>query len=372
MISAGHSAPARQRGVALITALLIVALATTTAIAMTARQQIDIRRTGNTLESGQLRIYLQAVETWGLEILTEDLKKNAHDSLEDTWAYVPPPFDVEGGQVAGKIEDMQARFNLNNLVDAKGKKDKAAVERFDNLLSALALDSELADAIVDWIDSDGESTLPNGAEDGAYLAKTPAYRTPNTLMRHPSELRLINGITPEIYDKLRPFVTTLMKPTKINVNTAPAEVLMSLSEELTADQATELVQFREEEGVFETSADFVSAWNTATNSSIGNPEPGGFGTRSEFFRLRADGKLGRSRSRMSSLIFRPGKEEEAAVGSENADKVEDGDSADSSEVEAAQEAIDSEQDTEDPADENSGPAKDYGAMRILARGWDDK
>ena len=112
-----------QRGVALLTVMLVVALATTTAVAMASRQQLDIRRTENTLYQGQALMYLYGVESWSMQFLAEDRRDNEIDHNDEDWATRLPPLPVEGGQVQGYIEDLQGRFSLNslNLPDESGK-----------------------------------------------------------------------------------------------------------------------------------------------------------------------------------------------------------------------------------------------------------
>jgi len=103
-----------QQGVALITALLVVALATIAAVAMTTRQQLDIHRTANIINGEQAYIYALGGESWIKQILLRD--NNKTDSIHDLWAMPMPPLAIPGGSVQGQVEDLQSRFNLNNLV----------------------------------------------------------------------------------------------------------------------------------------------------------------------------------------------------------------------------------------------------------------
>ncbi len=110
-----------QRGVALVTALLVVALATVAAVAMASRQQLDVRRTANLLQGDQAYVYAQAVEDWARVVLKRDAEDNQIDKLDDDWAQRLSPIVVPGGQVDGFIIDLQGRFNLNNLVKPDGQ-----------------------------------------------------------------------------------------------------------------------------------------------------------------------------------------------------------------------------------------------------------
>jgi hypothetical protein len=127
-------ASSRQRGVALITALLVVSLVTVIAVAMATRQHIDVRLTGNLVHGEQAYAYALAAESWARVILRRDDIQSDHDSLDEDWATALPPIAVEGGQVSGKIEDLQGRFNINNLVMPDGKVSEADVAYFRRLL----------------------------------------------------------------------------------------------------------------------------------------------------------------------------------------------------------------------------------------------
>ncbi|MFQ5469877.1 MAG: type II secretion system minor pseudopilin GspK [Gammaproteobacteria bacterium] len=241
----------RQNGAALITAMLVTAIAAIAAAAMASRQHIDIRRTANVLESEQAGLLAIGVETWAMEILARDRDNNKTDHLEEDWATVLPPIPVEGGAVAGSIEDLQGRFNINNLVDNNGKISNDDVERFRRLLQAVGQKPDLVEAVVDWIDKDEQETFPGGAEDGTYLGAEVAYRTPNTLMSSPSELLLVDGFDLDSYTALLPHVIALPERTTINVNTASAQVLMALVQGLTESEADQLIGDRDYEKVAE-------------------------------------------------------------------------------------------------------------------------
>ena len=235
----------KQKGVALITVMLILALATILAVSMSSRQQLDIHRTANILNFEQAYQYVLGAESWTKQILKRDLEDNKIDSLDDDWAKALPPLPIEGGQMTGQVEDLQARFNLNNLVK-DGKPNKLYIERFKRLLRNIELNEDIAVVIVDWVDMNVETGF-SGAEDNEYLNSTPAYRTANQPMDDVSELLLIKGVDFEAYEKLRPFVCVLKSETEINVNTASAEVLSSIVKDITLEDASTLVEDRNKE-----------------------------------------------------------------------------------------------------------------------------
>jgi len=235
----------KEKGVALITVMLILSLATILAVSMSSRQQLDIHRSANVFNFEQAYQYILGAESWAKQVLLRDGHDNKTDSLNDDWATVLPPLPIEGGQMSGKIEDLQARFNLNNLV-FDGKPQKLYVERFKRLLRNLALNEDLAAVIVDWIDFN-QTTGFSGAEDNEYLNLTPAYRTANQPMADISELLLVKGVDFKIYEKLLPYVCVLKSNTAINVNTASAEVLSSIVKDIRLEEAKTLVEERNKE-----------------------------------------------------------------------------------------------------------------------------
>ena len=323
-----RASSARQHGIALITALLIVALAATAAAAIVADEQISIRRTSNTLDSEQAYLYAAGIESWAIDILGEDKKDNQFDSLDEDWASLLPPFQVDGGQISGYIEDAQGRFNLNNLVDSKGKKNNSQIVIFQNLLDNLKINEDLIPLLVDWLDSDIETTFPGGAEDNEYLGGDRPYRTANQLMAHPSELRLLLGMKDEIYARLLPYVTALPKingqSTPINVNTAPAPVLQAIDRKLTLPQAETLIQSRESEP-FEDVATFTQA----LKQLIGEPTSGGESLSSN----DASGNAKKSIASASNTDFDDGSHDESTStgeDNENTDSSSNGDTEENS------------------------------------------
>ena len=104
-----------QSGVALVTAILIVALASILSASLLKRLNLDISRTQNIIQNEQAYLYTLGLEIISFAFLTHDAEDSEHDSLDEVWAYEMPPFPVEGGQVTGALKDLQGKFNLNNL-----------------------------------------------------------------------------------------------------------------------------------------------------------------------------------------------------------------------------------------------------------------
>lgn len=276
----GHS---RQQGIALLTALLVVALATTLAVALTKSQQLQVRRTGNHLHRDQAMQLALGGEHWAKVVLTEDKKESQIDSLDEDWALVLPPTPTDPGEIWGQILDLQGRFNVNNLV---GPEQALWRQRYQRLLVHLELEPGLMQPLVDWIDADIEPLLPEGAEDDYYSGLEPPYRTANSPMLSLSELRLVKGYEQEQFNKIAPFLTALPAPTTLNVNTAPAEVLMSLANDLTLSDMQELVANRDETP-FENVAAFTS--DSALRGQTVAAD--GLSVASEWFLVQANASL---------------------------------------------------------------------------------
>jgi len=232
----------RQHGLALITAMLVVAIAATTAAYLALDQQIWVRQAQNLSDRAQAEVVRAGAQEWAITLLAKDAKDSKSDDLTEDWAKPLPPLAVEGGQVTGRIFDAQAKFNLNNLVRG-GNPSPPDIGTFQHLLQSLGLDPNLTDAVIDWIDADSHARAA-GAEDIDYLQMKTPYRAANQPMQSVEELRLVRGFTPEIVDKLRPWIAALPQPTEINVNTAPKEVLSALFYTLPASAIETLVSER--------------------------------------------------------------------------------------------------------------------------------
>jgi general secretion pathway protein K len=289
----------KNKGVALVTALLVVSLAATAALTLSAHQQFDIRRTANLINGDQAWLYAEGAEAWSMAILMRDLRDNTTDSLQDTWAQTLPPIELPGGFITGEIEDLHSRLNLNNLVQA-GKSDPLTFTRFQRLLVVLELEPKLAQAVVDWLDVNIDALPPDGAEDEYYLGLEYPYLAANRKLVSVSELRLIKGFDQKTYERLKPYVAALPDKTTINVNTAPAVVLACLGEDIDLELAAAIVEKRKEEP-FEKVEDFTKLVEKTT---VGTQD---LSVTSQYFMLHNNTQIGRSRARLDSLIYRGGK-----------------------------------------------------------------
>ncbi|MFP6828191.1 MAG: type II secretion system minor pseudopilin GspK [Gammaproteobacteria bacterium] len=236
---------ARQRGVAILTAMLVVALGTMIAVNLMWKASLDLRRTTSALAADQGLMYLQGAEAWAGDILRQDQVDSIEsDHLGEIWAVELPPMPVDGGVISGRVEDLQGRFNINNLVTPQGEEDEIARRQFERLLEMLELDPSLAGVAVDWLDPDSETKFPFGAEDDVYSGFDPPYRASNTVITSPSELMAMSGFELESYRLLLPYVTALPSGTTLNVNTASDVLLASLSDDIDLSRGAALIEER--------------------------------------------------------------------------------------------------------------------------------
>jgi general secretion pathway protein K len=286
-----------HRGVALITVMLISALAAMLASDMAWDNSLDVRRTMVLLQRDQAVQVALGAESWVRLILSQDAEETQTDTLGDVWAQELPPLPIDGGDVFGSVEDLQGRFNVNNLIDEQGRVDEPSLQQFQRLLAALELDPRIAGAVVDWLDPDQEPHMPEGAEDATYTAVLPPYRTADRMLTSISELAAVEGIDKAAFDALAPYLTALPVRTEINANTAPPAILRSLSDTLTDADVSALVEERGDTGF----PDVQSAFGALLPPGATPPVDA-----SRFFLLRVVVRLGTVRVTLYSVLQRDG------------------------------------------------------------------
>lgn len=300
-----HRPPRRQRGVALITAVLVVALATILAINVTFRGMVDQRRSANLFAFDQGFEVALGAEAWAADFLRQDAQESQQDHLAETWAQTMPPLPIDEGvgTVEGRLEDMQGRFNLNNLVFSDGTPNQQAIEQFERILTMLDLEPTWAVAIADWIDTDVNPGFPDGAEDTVYTGMDPPHLAANMPITRTSELLVLPDFGVERYRRLQPYVTALPAGTKLNVCTAPGVVLDSLSENQRQfslnpqDLAT-----RRKDGCFPTIEDIRGTLDAARYDQVKDT----IGESSSYFRATVWVTIGTTQFTLYSLLARGG------------------------------------------------------------------
>lgn len=299
-VAEGHypsfTSACREQGAAVITALLVVALAATAASFMLRQNHLWLRQVENLDLQAQARWTARAAIQWGAAILDEDAREA--DDESEKWAARLPPLTAEGGEVTTFIKDAQGLFNLNNLV-RNGKLSQGDVVILTRLMIALEINPDVINALVDWMDGDSEVTYPGGAEDMQYLALEPPYRAANRMLEDVSELYRVQGFNRAAILKLQPYVTALPAATAINVNSAPAEVLVAMCSGLQLADAAALVKHRGSHP-FKDKADFQNQLPQGVQARDEDYNVG-----SSFFNASAISRNGRVQVAYQALLERP-------------------------------------------------------------------
>jgi len=342
-----------QRGVALISILLLLTLLATLAIYAAEDQDMAIRRASivDLAEQGyQVNI---SGEQWVVKVLEKDQQDDAVRRLQDesaidhaseSWGNLGPPVEVgdTGTTLLMVIEDLQGKLNLNNLVQGKTlpvQEDPAQVvnetdepsgneeERpnalwfqiFENLFNSLSLNPELVNSLIDWVDPDSDPIGTTGAEDFYYTGLEVPYRTANRNMASTAELIQIKEMSSEVIAQLLLFVTAL--PTEnitdlktVNVNTASAMIISLFADDQSVDIASfEPLTTRREIEPFSNLEEFASEF---TDLGIGGLVPGWqdmLSVSSEFYAGRSCAEAGRVKFSMSSLLRKDNEKENVKV-----------------------------------------------------------
>ncbi len=277
------SIPARERGAALLAVLLLVAV--TGAIAAAAMEKLRLSQAlaANVIAADRARAFAGGVEQLALVTIEDMIAKSPERTTNaGGWngAVRRVPMPDGGGMAEGRALDGGNCFNLNSLVQGEAEtglsRRHSGVEQFVGLMTLLEVpESEarrIAEAAADWIDSDTVPG-PGGAEDGAYGNGERPYRTGNTLVADPSELRAMAGMTPELYARLRPWLCALpmAELSPINVNTlAPDQaplLAMIAPRQLRLEQARRILAARPASG-WTSQLDF---WRTESLSELDMP-----------------------------------------------------------------------------------------------------
>jgi general secretion pathway protein K len=289
----------RERGVAIVLAISVVAMAAMVAAAIMVSQSTWARQLELTAEHVQARAVLQAGADWARAVLSDDRRLGDVDHLGEPWALRLPPMPVENGELVGQIEDQQGLFNVNNLV-ADGKVNVAQLEHFRRLLSILGLPLPLAYTLADWIDADGEPQPQGGAEDAYYLALDPPYLSANRPLIDVAELALVGGFDDSVRARLRPYITALPGSTPVNVNTAPPEVLAAVIDGLDLGNAQALVAQRDR-SYFRDTGDFTKRLPRDAVATAGD-----ISVSSDYFTASLRVTIGGAQARGRALLARSG------------------------------------------------------------------
>jgi general secretion pathway protein K len=292
----------RQRGVALLAAILLVAVGTILAATIAFQSAMAARRGVANLSFEQSALVAQGAEALAARFLKDD--SGDTDDFSDVWAQPLPPTEIMPGVwLEASLEDLQSRFNLNSLVDKEGKVDKEALASLRRLLEARELEPKWADQIADWIDFDDQPVSSDGLEDGGTTGQDPPYLTAKALITSTTELLALPGFGRERYLKLAPYVSALPPHTPLNVCTAPALLLDAMLEEGRQEYGGKFDIAKERESkCYPTEDQFEAVLLQDRPNDTGLKKR--FGQTSNYFRLTSHVSLGGSEFALYSLLKR--------------------------------------------------------------------
>ncbi|HYG26052.1 MAG TPA: type II secretion system minor pseudopilin GspK [Caulobacteraceae bacterium] len=299
-----------ERGVALLTVLLLVAVMAVVAIAVLDDLRFAVRRTANARTMAQAQWYaLGAEELARVQIVRRARLDADRTTLEGGWSGRTFTFPIEAGAIEARVSGASGCFNLNSVVEGGGDRyvrHELGARQFMVLLSAIGFNDAAAaglqGALVDWIDSDDVALA---AEDRAYASAATPYRTAGAPLAEVSELRAIRGFTDEVYGRIRPFVCALpVGLSQINVNTLPADraVLLTMLTEgrVSPAAARRILMERPASGWPNVDA----FWNEPglVNHAPGGPAREQAVVRTGFYAMDARVEFGGSHATLSSLF----------------------------------------------------------------------
>jgi len=352
-----HRPLRRQRGVAVITALLLTTLAISIVASLFWQQQVQVRSMENQRLHLQTRWILRGALDWSTLVLRQDAYTNRYTALTQVWAtplaetrldqYIERE-RVEGevfdASLSGNIVDATSRYNLRNLMrrtNNGGAIDTANLAIFQRLLTTLQINPALAKTAANLIagsqpavvgqevggqendpsqggtpdaggaagvggaagpgtgsaDAGGGSVDPNNLDGGATIpVSRTGLGTPIKFLEV-EDLLAVRGMTPEMLEKLRPYVIVLPEPTPINVNTASAEVLAAVIPNFSLSEANALLARRRN-----VPWDDIAKFQTDINGHT--PIADSVSVKSDWFLVNSRIRLDRAALNAQSLVQR--------------------------------------------------------------------
>lgn len=284
-----------QKGTAIIMALFVMSIVATISIAMMGRLSIDIQRTELLLKASDANLYAQGSIAWAMDVLNTNLKNRKVDKLTDLMPIESPVDTANGFTISSNVEDMQGYFNVNNLINDIYQSDFIKLlQTADPKLDANTA-TVITQAVKNWI-LPANKINPYETE---YANSKPPYAAPHKAMSSVSELRLVKGMTPKLYEKLTPYITALPEVTPININSVPAAVLMSLSPSMTTSSATQILAQRKS-SPFKSVAQFLNL-DVVKNNPI---NPSKLTVESHYFLIKTQVSVGQQETILYTLVVR--------------------------------------------------------------------
>ncbi|WP_171264480.1 type II secretion system minor pseudopilin GspK [Acinetobacter sp. ANC 4204] len=297
-----------QRGIALITILVMVALATILAATIAKHQRNTAESTAYLMRQNQALLYAKSAEAFFAELLVDDAQNAADvDHLQETWAKPMPAFPVEDGFVSGRLEDQSGKFNLNGLLKSDGTVNEAAKLWFEKLLERVGLPAQLSEAVIDWQDENDEVSGSMGAESTYYQSLAQGYLPANRPFYNIEQLKLVRGFEGRNYQLIAPYVSALSSNAlKVNINTAPALVLASIDPKLDIS-AIQNMQ-KQQQASLKHFSNVSELWEIDPFNQIEEEQRATvndfLGVQSNYFKVRIDVMLNERKRQFSSDLVR--------------------------------------------------------------------
>ncbi len=258
----------RQRGFVLLQVMLVFSVLIVLVAQVQYKQRIHVKRTTHSLFLSQAQTYIDSATAIVEVALTMDAEDNSTDHLYELWNQQIPgliPKDVEGVAIAFEINDLQGRFNVNWLHTDNSNRQNA-LKAFKKLLATLEAESGIGEELYKWFDEES-------GVDYDYSDEEPSYSPSFHEMADISELMLLKKVDQEQFDIIKPYLSALPVDSKLNINTAPAEILMSVASFVTEANAEDAIKKRDDnqEG-FSNVSDFTGM-SFFTNKNNKNTDP---------------------------------------------------------------------------------------------------
>lgn len=310
-------AATKQRGVALIVVLLVVAMVSVIATDMGSRLQLQVRKASNIKDNNQAYWYAMGAEQFAQKSLALQLEQDdGVIHLDQPWAKTDIAYPVPGGMIEGELQDLQTCFNLNAIAnkDSQGNtpnNKNPAADVFREMLKHLGLKMDeleadtLKGSLTDWLDKD-DVLSEYGAEDSDYESLSFPYLPANNLMVNKSELRMVNGVSAKWINELMPHVCVIPQNNQllVNINTIKAEQAPLLKAMLGANtsisDARNIIANRLPDG-FKKIDDFYAV-SEVQNANLTEDQKKWFDVTTKYFILHIKTRYNNASFRLSSLF----------------------------------------------------------------------
>lgn len=299
-----------ERGVALLVVMFVIATLSILVLEFMHSTRINLYIAGN-IADGMKAFYLsQSGVNIAAGALLNDVQDNDNDHLFEDWAQALPAMPGGEGWVTVEIADESSKLNINKLVRKSGLPDTIRQEVFSKILLDLELDPELIKPIIDWIDGD-EEAQNGGVEDSiyGYNAGLDPYPSKNGPFLSINELTLVQGITDEIYRKIKPYIT-IYGNEKLNLNTVDETILRAYMFVLTGEDddkvADQIISWRNEEDIYfkEKKIKKQLTDDLEIDPAIASKITKYFSTKSNYFSVKTEAIVAESTKRCLGIVQR--------------------------------------------------------------------